>query len=72
MTTRMRTKTCLRSLVPYCGETVYFEDSIDPDHIPCPACGKTFDIEQAACGDCDSDSCEGCVLEETHHLDDEV
>ncbi len=57
---------------PYCGETVYFEDSIDPDHIPCPACGKTFDIEQAACGDCDSDSCEGCVLEETHHLDDEV
>ena len=27
---------------PSCGETVYFDNSIDPDNLRCPACGEKF------------------------------
>ncbi len=47
---------------PHCGETVYFDDSVDPEHIPCPSCGESFSVVDAACGSCDSESCEGCEL----------
>ena len=40
---------------PSCGETVCFDDSLEPDEVVCPACGeKIGDVEL-----CDGD-CEGC------------
>lgn len=41
---------------PNCGETVCFDDSIDPENIRCPACGEKFDC--TCDGNCDS--CDGC------------
>ena len=47
---------------PYCGETVYFDDSVDPDDIVCPACNESFscicDECDGGCDDCDA--CESC------------
>ena len=47
---------------PKCGETVCFDDSIDPEEVVCPACGETFSCDIACDGDCDdcaeSDHCE--------------
>ena len=38
---------------PNCGETVCFDETVDPTDLICPSCGETFDC---AC-DCD-DCCE--------------
>ncbi len=47
---------------PKCGETVCFDDSIDPEEVVCPACGETFSCDIACDGDCDdcadSDCCD--------------
>lgn len=45
---------------PYCGETVYFDDSVDPDDVICPACNESFScICDDTCEDCDvCDDCE--------------
>ena len=49
---------------PYCGETVYFDDSVDPDDIICPASNESFscicDECDGDCCDCDEDCCEDC------------
>ena len=42
---------------PSCGETVCFDDSIDPSSVICPACGEKFDC---TCTADDCESCEGC------------
>ena len=48
---------------PSCGETVYFDDSLDTDSLVCPACGeKVMDFELCD-GDCDG-NCAGCKAEE--------
>ncbi len=39
---------------PGCGETVCFDDSIDPSDVTCPACGEKFDCT------CDAEDCESC------------
>lgn len=41
---------------PYCGETVYFDDSVDPDNVICPACNQAF---SCICDECDG-GCEDC------------
>ncbi len=43
---------------PACGETVCFDDSIDPEEVVCPACGEKFSCVIDCDGDCDS--CDGC------------
>ena len=46
---------------PNCGETVCFDDSLDPDELVCPACGeKVGDVElcDGDCDSCDSKDCE--------------
>ena len=46
---------------PSCGETICFDDSLDPDSIVCPACGeKISDVElcDGECENCDSKDCE--------------
>ena len=48
---------------PSCGETVYFDDSLDTDSLVCPACGeKVMDFELCD-GECDGD-CAACKSEE--------
>ena len=48
---------------PSCGETVYFDDTLDTDSLVCPACGeKVMDFELCD-GDCDGD-CASCNGEE--------
>ena len=45
---------------PNCGETVCFDDSLDPDSLVCPACGeKVGDVEicDGECDSCDSKDC---------------
>ena len=37
---------------PNCGETVFFDESIDPEHLICPACNKEFSCVGDCC-DCD-------------------
>ncbi len=42
---------------PTCGETICFDDSIDPEDVACPNCGERF-----SCSECDCDGeCEGCT-----------
>ncbi len=42
---------------PTCGETICFDDSIDPEDVACPNCGERFD-----CSGCECDGeCEGCA-----------
>ena len=42
---------------PKCGESVCFDDSIDPENLTCPACGETFDC--TCDGECElCDCCE--------------
>ncbi|MBO4264616.1 MAG: hypothetical protein J5922_00870 [Clostridia bacterium] len=49
---------------PNCGETVFFDESIDPEHLVCPACNKEFSCICDCC-DCDDDECDcGCCDEE--------
>ena len=43
---------------PACGETVCFDDSIDPEEVICPACGEKFSCVLDCDGDCDN--CDGC------------
>lgn len=39
---------------PSCGEAVYFDDSLDPSDLLCPACGEHFDCTcDGECGACD-------------------
>ena len=47
---------------PECGETVCLDDSIDFDHVICPACGAEFSCVCDCCDDGDdNDECEcGC------------
>ncbi len=42
---------------PSCGETICFDDTIDPEDVACPNCGERFTCD--AC-DCDGE-CEGCA-----------
>ena len=44
---------------PNCGESVYFDDSIDLEHIICPSCGEEFSCVCDCCEDGDG-SCEHC------------
>ena len=48
---------------PSCGETVYFDDTLESDSLVCPACGeKVMDFD--VCGEeCDGD-CASCKGEE--------
>ena len=39
---------------PNCGETVCFDDSLDPDSLVCPACGEKVGDVEFCDGDCDS------------------
>ncbi len=51
---------------PSCGETVYFDDSLDTDSLVCPACGEKvmdFDVCGEDCEECDGD-CASCKGEE--------
>lgn len=41
---------------PYCSETVYFDETVDPENIICPACNRSF---SCICDECDGD-CEEC------------
>ena len=43
-------------ICPNCGETVCFDDTLDPENLTCPACQETFDC--TCDGECDC--CEGC------------
>jgi len=42
---------------PHCGESVFFDDSLDPSDLVCPACGEHFDCTCdgacEACGECE-------------------
>ena len=42
---------------PSCGETVCFDESVDPESVICPNCNQKFDC---LCDLCDEDECEGC------------
>ena len=51
---------------PSCGETVYFDDSLESDSLVCPACGEKvmdFDVCDENCECCEGD-CECCKGEE--------
>ena len=51
---------------PSCGETVYFDDSLESDSLVCPACGEKvmdFDVCDEDCEGCDGD-CASCKGEE--------
>lgn len=39
---------------PNCGETLCFDDSLDPDSLVCPACGEKVGDVEFCDGDCDS------------------
>lgn len=48
---------------PSCGETVYFDDTLESDSLVCPACGeKVMDFDVCE-GECDGD-CASCKGEE--------
>ena len=47
---------------PHCGEEVYFDESIDPEHSICPACGQEFSCV-CDCGCEDDDDEDGCGCE---------
>ncbi len=42
---------------PACGETVCFDEDVEPDDLVCPACGEKFD---ATCDPENCANCEGC------------
>ena len=42
---------------PSCGETVCFDESVDPESVICPNCNQKFDC---LCDLCDENECEGC------------
>lgn len=42
---------------PKCGETVFFDESIDPEHLICPACNEEFSCICDCC-DCDDEDAE--------------
>ena len=51
---------------PSCGETVYFDDTLESDALICPACGEKvmdFDVCDGDC-DCDCEDCASCKSEE--------
>lgn len=39
---------------PKCGETVCFDESVDPTELICPSCGEKFDC---SCDGCDCEEC---------------
>ena len=45
---------------PSCGETVCFDDSLEPDEISCPACGEKITDVQLCDGDCDACDSKDC------------
>ena len=47
---------------PSCGETVYFDDSLDTDSLVCPACGEVVNDIELCDGECDS--CDEKLCEE--------
>ncbi len=52
---------------PACGETVCFDEDVEPEDLACPACGEKFD---ATCDPEKCASCEGCA-EKTEKADEE-
>ena len=44
---------------PECGESIYFDLSVDPEDVICPSCGKhvsfVCDGDCEGCGGCDED-----------------
>lgn len=38
---------------PSCGETVFFDDTLDPDEMLCPACGEKIGGIEVCDGNCD-------------------
>ncbi len=52
------------AVCPACGDTVCFDDSIDPENVTCPNCGEVFICEFECDGECEG--CTGCDdVEET-------
>lgn len=45
---------------PSCGETVYFDDSLESDALICPACGEKVMDFDVCDGECDGE-CEDCA-----------
>ena len=45
---------------PSCGETVCFDDSLDPNSLVCPACGEKVGDVEICDGDCDSCDSKDC------------
>ena len=39
---------------PSCGETVFFDDTLDPDEMLCPACGEKIGGIELCDGNCES------------------
>jgi DNA-directed RNA polymerase subunit RPC12/RpoP len=46
---------------PSCGDTVYFDDSLEVDELVCPACGEKIGDFEICDGNCAG--CEGCEEE---------
>ncbi len=46
------------AVCPSCGDTVCFDDTIDPENVTCPGCGEVFACEFECDGNCDG--CDGC------------
>ena len=49
---------------PNCGETVCFDDSLDPDSLICPACGEPVGEVEFCDGECESCDDKICESEE--------
>ncbi len=47
---------------PNCGETVCFDESLDPNEIVCPACGEKINDIELCDGECET--CENKLCEE--------
>ncbi len=45
---------------PSCGETVYFDDTLENDSLVCPACGEKVMDFDVCDGECDAELCGDC------------
>lgn len=49
---------------PSCGETVFFDDTLDPDEMLCPACGEKIGGIEICDGNCDACDDADCNAQE--------